>query len=158
MGCREGLPDSGSTVCRMWMGLCNLPHGLPVFCRCGPTCAPVTGTAEHDPAALWSSFSSPLQKFLPIFCPLFQQHNPPPPANSTSGVSLKATSPQGCFPDCLLPGFPQSLHFPFLDTSHSQAASPPGACSPKQLICPVPVCLPRFLEGLALSRNSTKIW
>ena len=95
MGCREGLPDSGSSVCRMWMGLCNLPHGLPVFCRCGPTCAPVTGTAEHDPAAIWSSFSSPLQKFLPIFCPLFQQHNPPPPCQLHFRCQLKSHFPSG---------------------------------------------------------------
>lgn len=140
------------------MGRCNLPRSFPVSRRCGPTCPPAASTAERGPAAIWSSSSSPLQKFLPICRPLFQPHDPTPKLHFRCH-RLKSHFPSGAFQTALCLGSHRTCtsHF-WTRHTHSQAASPPGACSPKQLICPLPVRLPCSLEGLALSRKSTNIW
>lgn len=131
-----------------------------------------TGTAK--PACLQTGASCRLV-FLQLFspglpphrlCPLPGTLHPPstsPPSPNSTEVSAEESLPQSPAQH-RLPVLPRNLHFPFLGSSRlqrlgePQGASALGACSLKRLNCLVPPCRPCFLEGLALSRCTVRVW
>lgn len=141
--------------------------GLPVFSeaprvsRSGPTCLPaepgclssMTLLPSGLPSALLSRKSSPHAVPSSRKTPLFPKSHfkDQPKSHFPWGLSRPPTArvpTEPTLPVSRLVALAKAY----------QAASPLGACSPKKVICLVPVCLPCFSQGLALSRHSTEMW
>lgn len=147
-------PTATAFQCSPWHpGSRGGPTGLPASSTAEPGC-PLSTTLLPSGLhlALLSRNSSPQAD------PSSRNTTPTPKTSFT--CQLTRHFPGG-FPDCPLPVLPQNLHaLPisrFVTLAKAlQAAFPLHACSPKKLTCRIPVCLPCFSPGLALSRPSTK--